>query len=70
MIVVTAMPVVNAKARTITTKIVFMTLVPCSERVSVPEPARRFCDRHHGTAFRTFAAPGRGAGPAKWLYLL
>jgi hypothetical protein len=27
MIVVTAMPVVNAKARTITTKIVFMTLV-------------------------------------------
>jgi hypothetical protein len=41
MIVVTAMPVVNAKARTITTKIVFMTLVLCSDVMRMPEPARR-----------------------------
>jgi hypothetical protein len=39
MIVVTAMPVVNAKARTITTKIVFMRLVLCSGGAMMPEPA-------------------------------
>jgi hypothetical protein len=40
MIVVTAMPVVNAKARTITTKIVFITLALCSN-LSMAEPAGR-----------------------------
>jgi hypothetical protein len=41
MIVVTAMPVVNAKARTITTKITFMSLALCIGPVTMAEPAGR-----------------------------
>jgi len=41
MIVVTAMPVVNAKTRTITTKIVFMTFALYVGRVRMAEPAGR-----------------------------
>jgi hypothetical protein len=41
MIVVAAMPVVNAKASTITTKIFFMTLTLSSIHHSMAEPARR-----------------------------
>jgi hypothetical protein len=41
MIVVTAMPVVKAKARTITTKIIFMTLALYTGNLSMAEPARR-----------------------------
>ncbi len=41
MIVVTAMPVVNAKASSITTKIFFMTFTLSSTNGSMPGPARR-----------------------------
>lgn len=41
MIVVTAMPVEDAKASTITTKIFFMTPALLSDTGSMPEPARR-----------------------------
>jgi hypothetical protein len=41
MIVVTAMPVVNVKARTITTKITFMSLALCIGPVTMAEPAGR-----------------------------
>jgi hypothetical protein len=41
MIVVTAMPVVNAKARTITTKITFMSLALGIRSMSMVEPAER-----------------------------
>jgi hypothetical protein len=41
MIVVTAMPVVNAKTRTITTKIVFMTFALYIGSVRMAEPAGR-----------------------------
>ena len=51
MIVVTAMPVVNTKARTITTKIVFMTLALSHPCLQHGRTGRAFCDRHHGTPF-------------------
>jgi hypothetical protein len=57
MIVVTAMPVVNAKARTITTKIVFMTRVLSSLR-RMPEPARHSVT---GITEQLFARSRRGA---------
>ena len=51
MIVVTAMPVAKAKARTITAKIIFMTLALSLTHVASQSRDRAFCDRHHGTAF-------------------
>jgi len=48
MIVVRAMPVVNAKARTKTTKITFTTRL-----LHRPTNGRVFCDRHHVTPFFT-----------------
>ena len=58
MIVVTAMPVANAKARTIITKIVFMTLILGTSQavsLSMTEPVRRSVtgitnDRFHGNS--------------------
>jgi hypothetical protein len=52
---VTAMPVVNAKARTITTKIVFMTLALWKAmQPSMPEPAKRSVT---GITERAFSPP-------------
>jgi hypothetical protein len=48
------MPVVNAKARTITTKIVFMTLVLWKAMASMPEPAKRSVT---GITKRAFSPP-------------
>jgi hypothetical protein len=51
MIVVTAMPVVNAKARTITTKIVFMTPDLANRQSEHGRTDGAFCDRNHATLF-------------------
>ena len=51
MIVVTAMPVVKAKARNKTTKIIFTTLALSLTHVASQSRDRAFCDRHHGTTF-------------------
>jgi hypothetical protein len=61
MIVVTAMPVVNAKARTITTKIVFMTLALANQQGEYGRTGVAFCDRSHATLFFNgkLAAPSR-----------
>lgn len=68
MIVVRAMPVVNAKARTKTTKIVFMTLALCSDRTTMPEQGKRSVI---AVTEQTFSQPSGariGDRPAKSLY--
>ena len=67
MIVVTAMPVANAKARAIITKIVFMT-----RSLSVPTPkhgrtGQPFCDGHHGSGFLRCVRARQLARPASAL---
>jgi hypothetical protein len=61
MIVVTAMPVVNAKARTITTKIVFMIPDLANRQGEHGRTGVAFCDRDHATLFFNgkLAAPSR-----------
>ena len=60
MIVVRAMPVVNAKARTKTTKIVFMTLALYSDGTRMPEQARRSVTAiTQGRFFKAAAAGAR-----------
>lgn len=68
MIVVRAMPVVNAKARTKTTKIVFMTLALCSDGTRMPEQGKRSVI---AVTEHTFSQPSGariGDRPAKSLY--
>jgi len=54
MIVVKAMPVVNTKARAITTKIVFMTLALSKPGVQDARSGGVFCDGYHGTPLFRF----------------
>jgi hypothetical protein len=64
MIVVRAMPVVNAKARTKTTKIVFMTLALCSDGTRMPEQARLSVIGVTEQPFSQFIGARRAGRPA------
>jgi hypothetical protein len=61
MIVVRAMSVVNAKARSITTKIVFMKLALANRQAKHGRNGVAVCDRNHATLFFNgkLPAPGR-----------
>ncbi len=60
MIVVKAMPVVNAKARILTTKIAFMARSPSAQwQIKHGRTGRAFCDGDHGIAF--WDVPGAAA---------